>query len=342
MQPGFADATTAPGSSAPARSQRGDLAVTDLAGELGLQRRRTRRPRRSTDRRRRCRAGRTRRRARCEPRRAPSGRGAGDTDPARPRCGAVADVRARPCATSHSEKSLTRARTRAASGLSSRWPYSFIARAASRAVDDDRRVAGHRRDDAPGERACFGVAAGVDVQRAAAVAARPGRATRAPVARMTRAVARCVSRIHASMTQPVNSHASGAPPTCDVERAQAADRDAREAEPPRDEAQPLREPRATTLPRGAASAAAARAGTRTTRRLRASRCAYRGGGARRGCPPSGGRTARPTGTRLRSRGTARTRPSRQERVVDRCAGRSTARIAAIRPRGDAISRPVTR
>ena len=36
-----------------------------------------------------------------------------------------------------------------------------------------------------------------------------GRAMQAPVARMALAVLRCVSRIHASMTHPVKSHASG-------------------------------------------------------------------------------------------------------------------------------------
>ena len=69
------------------------------------------------------------------------------------------------------------------------------------------------------ERARLGVAAGVQMQRAAA-RRRRGRAARrrAPVARMTRAVDRWVSRSHASITQPVKQPRVGCAADRDVER----------------------------------------------------------------------------------------------------------------------------
>ena len=146
------------------------------------------------------------------------------------------------------------------------------------------------------------------------------------------------------MTQPVKSHASGAPPTATRAARRLRGRQPREAEAARHEVQPLRERAATRCREQQPVARAARPGTRATRR-RASAAAATAlrAAARRVCPPSGGRTARPTGTRPRSRGTARTRPSRagtRRRSARRAC--STARIAAMRPRGDAISRPVTR
>ena len=83
------------------------------------------------------------------------------------------------------------------------------------------------------------VAAGVQVQRAAAVAARGRAARRARRPRASRAtVDRCVSRSHASITQPVKHHASGAPPTgTSSGRRERARREARQPEPARDEAQ---------------------------------------------------------------------------------------------------------
>ena len=97
------------------------------------------------------------------------------------------DAAARLAPTTHSEKSRTRALNASASGGAEQAAVVLHRRAAPGAVDDDRRVARHRRDHAPGEAARLVVAAGVHVQRAAAVAARgPGRATRAPAARITR------------------------------------------------------------------------------------------------------------------------------------------------------------
>ena len=82
-------------------------------------------------------------------------------------------------------------------------------RAAAGRVDQDRRVAGHRRHHPRGQRAA---PAGRGRRgRAARHSSRrpgPGGRHRAPVASSTWMVATCVGRCHASITQPVNSHTS--------------------------------------------------------------------------------------------------------------------------------------
>ena len=74
-------------------------------------------------------------------------------------------------AASHSEKSRTRAENACRFGRAEQAAVVLHRRTASGAVDDDRRVAGHRRDDATREAGRASVhPARVDVQRAAAVA----------------------------------------------------------------------------------------------------------------------------------------------------------------------------
>ena len=131
-------------------------------------------------------------------------------------CGRVPGT---PVRATHSEKSSTRAANACGLGRAEQAAVLLHTGAAPGAVDHDRRRSRHRRHDASGERACFLVATCVHVQRSAArTLPGPGRATCAPAARITRAVARWVSRIHASITQPVNSHASGSPPSATSSR----------------------------------------------------------------------------------------------------------------------------
>ena len=183
--------------------------------------------------------------------------------------------------------------------------------------------------------------AGVHVERAAAIAAAVRAArSRAPVARASPAPpTRWVSRSHASITQPVNSHASGAPPT-GTSSGRSETRG--QAEPRRHEPQPLRDPQ---QPRASASSSQWRGSTseyanhsadashaRPRRRERGARLFHQ-------VAERHGRRAR--GLAAAARDALLHRGA--ERVVDRRAAcHSTARIAAIRPRGDAISRPVTR
>ena len=100
---------------------------------------------------------------------------------------------------SHSEKSRTRAE-RLGLGRPEQAAVVLHRRAATRAVDDDRRVAGHRRDRRAGEPPRLVDPAGVHVQRAAAVAAaarelsRAGGAHHASTRRGARRAARRPSR----------------------------------------------------------------------------------------------------------------------------------------------------
>ena len=77
---------------------------------------------------------------------------------------------------------------------------------------------------------------------------RAGRATSAPVARITRRVDRWVSRSQASITQPVKHHADGLPPR-GTSSGVAIDRadNVRQAEPARDDPQSLQRRQATQV-----------------------------------------------------------------------------------------------
>ena len=129
-------------------------------------------------------------------------------------------------------------------------------RAAPGAVDDDRarRRASMRSPAGPA------VAPRARGRRAGAARRssrrpRPGRATWAPAARITRTVDRWVSRSHASITQPVKHHAVGVAAASAASSGVASDRADSRGSPNRrgSEPAPLRDPRE---PRGARSAAA--------------------------------------------------------------------------------------
>ncbi len=325
--------------------ERGDLAVADRSRRARVGARRTRRPRRSTGRRRRCRAGHRPRRARCGPRRAPSARGAGGTDPGRRPRGPVARVAGTPVRDDPLGEVLARAPRTLGLGGAEQVAVLLHARAAARAVDDDRCVAGHRRDHASGERACFVVATGVHVQRAATRPSRPR--SRDPRAGRPHHPGRRAVRV----AHPRVHHAAGEQPRVgfaavgDVERAAdcaAGGAGGRTASARGAGAGPTRAHHvsaSSTAWYGSSDAVReplghARRGTGDTAAAAAPRC---------GSPPSGGRTARPTGTRPRSRGTARIRPSRggtrrrSARPVARRRASPRCGRAATRSRG-----PVTR
>ena len=130
------------------------------------------------------------------------------------------------CEATHSEKSRTRGREGVRLGCAEQTAVVLHRRAASGAVDDDGRVAGHRRDHAPGEPA--GVAArdrrGCAARRSSRRRVRAGRDAR-PVARITVSAARCTSRCHASITQPVKSVRVGMRGVGDQRCAQRSQRD---------------------------------------------------------------------------------------------------------------------
>ena len=238
MQPGLADTTIAPARARAARRPCGRGCRS--RGRAGAPR--TRRPRRNTVRRRRSRRACTPAPARFVPRRARAARAADDRGPARrpsstsdaPRhallddpLGEVADARAE----------------RLGLGGAEHPAVVLHDRAAARAVHDDRRGPGHRRDHAARQPLGLARAARVNVQRAAAVATAAGRATSAPAARMTRTVDRWVSRSHASITQPVKHHADGSPPrgASSGVASERADR-CGQAEPAGQHAQSLEQP----------------------------------------------------------------------------------------------------
>ena len=135
-------------------------------------------------RRRRSRAAGTRARARRGPRRAPSARGGGGTGSCTTTSRPVSRNASGGCAASHSEKSRTRAENAWRRRGAEQAAVVLHRRAAARAVDDDGRVAGHRRDDPTGETARELHASGVDVQ-ARRNSRRP--APRARVAHLPRA-----------------------------------------------------------------------------------------------------------------------------------------------------------
>ena len=175
---------------------------------------------------------------------APSGRAAGGTDPARRPAPACRRVAGTPVRDEPFGEVLDARRERAGFGRAEQAPVLLHARAAARAVDDDGRRPGIDAMTRRARRARFGVAARVHVQRAAA---RPARGRSRDCVRRrrasTRAVVRWVSRIQASMTQPVNSHASGRHRRGTSSGRRPRRVDARDPEPARHEVQPL--PRAS-------------------------------------------------------------------------------------------------
>ena len=237
----------------------------------------------------------------------PAARGAGGTGPARsPGRARRAGAGSRSTrSASHSWTSTHPRRERRRLGGAEQVAVVLHRRAAAGRVDEDRRVARHRRASlarragAPRRRARRGRAA-----RRSTPPPRRARRTSRPAAVDQRAPStRCVSRIQASITQPVNSHTSspGRAPRAGPRRS------GRRAQP-----EPAAARAAAAGRRRAASTRRAAAGGGRARRTPAAataasmRCVV--GRARRGCPPSGGRTARRSGTPARSRGTARTSP----------------------------------
>ena len=204
---------------------------------------------------------------------------------------------------SHSWTSSTRAEKARRLGRAEEVAVVLHRRAAAGRVDEDRR----RRPASTASSARRGRRAsscepGVDVQRAAARAAGAGqrRTWRRPAA-ISAAVARCVSRIQASITQPVNSHTSS--PVGRTAGA-AAQRQPGQPGPPRHQPQALGDGEQRRP--GEQQAVAAEHGE--ARRAATAARAVLVGERVRGCPPSGGRTARRSGRPARSRGTARTSP----------------------------------
>ena len=192
--------------------------------------RRTPHPRRSTGPRRRVDAGHRRAPSTVRPRRGPSGHGGGGTDPGRRPRGLAAASRERPVRATHSGSPPHGPRTLAPRAC----------RAGGRTPSCWRRIP---------QLTTIGADPGIDAitRRASALLRRRDRRARAalhstplatracdlraPAARITRAVRGWVSRIHASITQPVNSQASGSPPSATSNRRRLRGRRPRHAEP---------------------------------------------------------------------------------------------------------------
>ena len=227
-------------------------------------------------------------------------------------------------------------------------PVVLHRRAAPGAVDDDRRVAGHRPHDPPGQGTGLADAPGVGVQRAAAVAARTGQPDPGPGGahdRRRRPVHVALPRVHDAPGEQVGVGGRGVGASgVRNDRADSAgspnrrgtrwSRCATQQRPRGREQQPVprqhdREPDPLGEPsrRAAGSAAGARRGRQ------------RLVGALDEMTERHGRRAR----RFAARGTARRSPwcgGRRRRAG--APSSSTARIAAMRPRGDNCSSPVTR
>ena len=254
-------------------------------------------------------------RARCGRRGAPAGRGGGGTGPAR-----------RPCGPSRTGSG--RLRVEPLREVARRVPRTLgprACRAGGRSPSSPRRspalsttigrVAGHRRD----RRAARGAAPRRRGPRARAArrSSRPrGRATRCGRAggahhACSRPVGVAHPRVHHAAGEQLRVAGSPTARTSSGVR-KLGGVDARQPEPLRHEVQPLRDEQHHVSAMQHAGVGPARRGTRPTRPAgaAASGAAPRSWSAARVCLPSGDRTAPTTGTRLRSRGTARIRPSR--------------------------------
>ena len=134
-------------------------------------------------------------------------------------------------------------RERGRLGSAEQVPVLLHRRAAPRAVDHDRPVAGHRPDHAPGQPARLGDPPRVEMEGAAAIATGP----RQPRARSRRphhgervAVDIALPRVHDAPGEEVRVELVGARGGVGDERlAQLADREARHAEPLRYRVEPL-------------------------------------------------------------------------------------------------------
>ena len=241
---------------------------------------------------------------------------------------------------SHSCTSWTRAAKRLGLRRAEQVAVVLQRRAASGGVDDDRRVAGHRRHHASGEPSGVVGEAGVHVQRAAAVAAlcraarrRTGRG-RAPGS-----TAACTWRCHASITQPVNSHTS-LPVGSSGERRSGQ---LRHAEARRDALRNEMSRCATASTVDPASRSRWCPSAFIAEPLPPRREPTRGGERVAACPS----ISRPNGT-LDGHAVSQPRHCTQASMKPTNASsgsapsQCTARIAAMRPRGDAASSPVTR
>ena len=239
-QPGLALATTRRADALGGPVDRRHLALADRAGQLGLQRR----------------VGAAGAAAQavvvelddvgdagehaCAPARGPAARGAGGTGPGRSPApsGAAGAGSSSSRSASHSWTSTHPCRERRRLGGAEQVAVVLHRRAAAGGVDEDRR-----RRPASTRIAALGEPLGLVAR------GRRGRAGRRSTPRrvaatgergagsaISRAVARCVARIQASITQPVNSQTS---PPVGAHRRPAPQRQAGQPEPPRHQPQPL-------------------------------------------------------------------------------------------------------